>query len=305
MITSYGLVTPGSASLLSLDNREVASLFWLSVLALFAMAIPEFRKGMPGILRLLFLSKITIGLLFWLVYLVVGLAIAEYLGIWETFLLKDTIIWALFSGFGLVMATNEALRNDGHFRDILRKAVGLVVLVEFLVNSHNFPIAGELILIPTLFILGALRVAAAAKPELEPTKKALDFILAVGLGLISIAVVSAVTSDNFFSGNTLKEFLLPPLMTILLLPFLYMLALYIAYELLFVRTNHAIDDHRFRRRIKLSAIRKCHLSLARIKRFSTHTARHLRKTSSPEEMDQILSSYSFDGDHSQLSIGPS
>ena len=65
-----------------------------------------------------------------------------------------------------------------------------------------------------------------------------------------------------------KSLLHPVIMTILFLPFAYMLALYMTYEVLFIRVDFLTRDKKVARRLKRQIILTANLNIERLNRIS-------------------------------------
>ncbi len=92
-----------------------------------------------------------------------------------------------------------------------------------------------------------------------------------GIIVILFALVQVVGDfKNFATIYNLKDFLLSPLLTILILPFIYFLALYATYESLFTRVDLFLRDQNkeLKRFTKWQILRTCLLDLKKLNRFS-------------------------------------
>ena len=76
--------------------------------------------------------------------------IADWVGIWLTVLMKDTLVWSTTAGVALLLGFTEATK-PGYFRQKLSEVVGVVVVFEYLVNFASFSFWIELFLQPVLF----------------------------------------------------------------------------------------------------------------------------------------------------------
>ena len=115
-------------------------------------------------------------------------------------------------------------------------------------------------------------------------KKFLDGLM-VFFGMTSIAYTAymLITSFNVFSQeSTVYDFIVPPLLTLCYLPFIFMVMVYSAYEQAFVRLLFAIKDNKLRLTAKIYSILFFNLRLALLERWLNHISRE--KISSHKEL---------------------
>lgn len=110
-----------------------------------------------------------------------------------------------------------------------------------------------------MVIVVLLQTVSEMDKKNEQVTKLLKNVTAI-FGLILISYVAYKTFTNYtmlFALNNLFSFLLPIILTIIILPFIYILSLYINYETLFVRIKYMSKDNkiglRLRKEILLAA----------------------------------------------------
>ena len=171
-----------------LNSREWAGLIWLGVLAVFALCKPTVRASLGNVLRLAFTRKLT---LVWVTYLVwIGgfVALAYVVGIWKSVLTKDTIVWTATAGLALVGSFTEAWK-PGHLRRAFRKAVGTVVLLEYLVTMAAFRLWIEVMLQPIVVLFAVAPIAIKEEKQRTPWQRVGNWFF-----LILLCVMSAHTA---------------------------------------------------------------------------------------------------------------
>jgi hypothetical protein len=110
-------------------------------------------------------------------------------------------------------------------RRLLRGALKLTILVEFLVNLY-VPLGLELALIPVVFLFVMLQVVDQYRPtEPRVTQFINGVLIAVGLALIGYVGVSAISNlDGFLTRKNAEDLLAAPALTLALVPFLFVVA---------------------------------------------------------------------------------
>lgn len=168
--------------------------------------------------------------------------LAEY-GLWNLEYIKITVMWFIFSGIAAVIdvaSTKDPERS--HFGSWVADNVKALIVVEFLAHAYSFSLVVELALFPVIFVLAAALEASKNDSEAEMANVALEMILG-SIGLIFLAYSAFQVTTNwsqFVDGDPVASFVLPPLLSLALLPFLYLTHLFVWYELIGIRLQYAI-----------------------------------------------------------------
>ncbi|WP_253343514.1 hypothetical protein [Sphingobium sp. OAS761] len=258
------------------NTREVATGIWLAAFLGWCLFQPGVRSSLgqvikaachPVLLGPVALLAVYIALVTW--------ALAQA-GLWETSLLKTTILWSVTSAIALLGRTITAKEKPGFFRELLTDNLKITAAVEFVAVFYTFHLLAELVLIPLITLLSLTAAFAEGKPENRQVHSLLNGILSVfGFGLLGYSIHSIYTApDTFATWQTFEEFYLPPLLSIGLIPFLFVMKAYASYEQEFVRIGFAIKDERLRRTAKRRAVMSFGLDLGGLRRWITHIQQH-------------------------------
>jgi hypothetical protein len=251
------------------STRELSLLIWLLIGLTAMMFGKDMRKSLGGIFKLLFGKQIGIILLLLTVYVTATLFLLHKIGTWDFTLLKDTIFWFVSVALVLFFSINKA--KDTHFfKDIVKESFKWTIALEFFVNFYTFSLLTELILMPTTLFLAMTLAYSQTDKKYEQVSKLLTNIFAI-IGLTFFAYVTYKTFYNyqdFFTLHTLFSFLLPPILTVLLIPFLYLLALYMNYEVLFIRVDFMTNDSDKKQSLKREILLLANLNLNRLTSIS-------------------------------------
>lgn len=196
-------------------------------------------------------------------------------GFWDTSAIKDTIIWTFGVASVLLVNSSKAIADQNFFKKTIRGAIGFAVVLEFIVNLYTFPLFVEAILVPLFTCLLMLELFAANKPEYAQVHRVLTYVLGmVGLLILALSVYRAVSDpQEFATWSHLRDLLLPPIFTLAFVPFIYLLALYMAYELVFVRIGIFHQDDKIVRFIKCRTVALCQFNLGKISKWSRYIDR--------------------------------
>ncbi len=228
------------------NSREKAIAIWLATGLVLLLLRGDTRRSLLQLLKSFFQWKILLIVLAMLLY--VGLEVLGLyrVGFWDASLVKDTVLWTLGVAFVLLIDDGASAQDEHYFRRALLDNIKVVAFLEFVANLRTFSIWVEIILVPILFLIGGMSGVAESDKKYLPAKKVIDLVIATfGIYLIGFAVVSVIRDYRGFAtiGN-LRSFLLPVLLTLGYVPFLYATALYASYEVLFsVRLLPCRRDH--------------------------------------------------------------
>ena len=215
------------------------------------------------------------------------------LKIWDLSLLKNTIYWAFGGAFILFFNVNKALENEKHFIKVFKDCFKLIIIVEFLSNLYSFNLVIELISIPILVFTGAILAFSENKPEHNSVRKFFNGVLIFyGLGVVVFSIIQIAGNINsVITIKNLTSLLFGSAMTLSLIPFLYFLALYMAYEG-FLKMNKFIlkQNKKLYRFLQWRIIGSCRKNLKRIRIVSKklHVYTSIDKEQINVELNSIL-----------------
>jgi hypothetical protein len=276
------------------NSREDATLFWVVLAAIVALwKVPKIRPQAVLVLRSFLSPKLLFGI--WIpasVYATIVVYLAAVAGLWHASSTKETAYW--FAGTALVLAGGATQANEpAKFRQLFGRALKVTIFIEFLVNLYVFPLVVELILIPLLVLFGGMEAVAERDPKLAPARRLIGFLLSVaGLVIVVHAVVSAIGDlAGLLTWEHLEEFLVPPVLTVVFVPFLFYVALWSTYELVFMRVGLFVKDKRLARRAKWAIVGACGLSLRRIGRFNGRFFSMLREIRDESDVRALTNAF--------------
>lgn len=242
----------------SFSNREISIFTW-SIIFIIILIFSQ-RKDLKKIGNLL---KMLLNKYFVVIYFVIAIYfyfIISYLngnGIWEISLYKDFIFWFLTTA--LVMVFNvTSLKNFKDFKLVILKLFSITLFSEFLIGFFNFSLLGELILIPTVTFISLLYFYTDYNKEKEgylTVSKFFNSLLSiVGISILIYAVYKITTNGkDLLSISNLKSFLFSPLFTLLFIPIVYLIVVFMKYEDIFGNLNRLQFINR-KRKLKIKIL---------------------------------------------------
>lgn len=277
------------------NNREIAIAIWAIICFFLLFIKKEIRRSFLNFIKALFQREILFVSFFIIGYFTVIITILYYVRFWNIAFLKDSIEWLLFTGILICFNAMTANKEEKIFRKIIKENLTLVIILEFILNAYTFSLFWELLLIPIFTVIILVGEVSKTNPKYKSVEKLMT-TLQVILGMyILTSVIYKIISDlkNFWAFNTLKSFLLPPILTVLFLPFIYFIVLYLKYELLFVRLN--IGEKKsteLKNYAKKKIFRYCCLNLNRVNRvINTLGPRDLINIKNKEDVDKLIRIY--------------
>jgi len=275
------------------NNREIATGIWLMIVVLWAGKIVGVREAFANVLKAFLHPKIIVPILLLVGYLWIEVLLFKHWNLWDMSLLKDTIYWGALTGFVLFMNFMGEKETIQFLKKTAFECVAAPVFIQILLNLYTFPLFGELIFMPVIALLAMMIVIAETKPEYAPAKKLFDGILvSIGLGMtIYLIRMTWLHHSELSLSNLLLSVLLPILLTVFFLPFLYIAKLIANYEMFFVRLQLHILDDDLLNYTRFKTLTHCHINLPRLDRFERFLLNHVWDTRNRDGINRIITNF--------------
>ena len=221
-----------NALLTLLANREKAMVIWLAVAVICFLFNKGIRRSLRELLSILFSPQILEVMSWMLIWVAAEVLCLRALQLWDVSLAKDTILWTFGTAFVYATKTVKSRHTEHYFFNAFVDNLKMSATLEFVMNFHEYNLATEIILLPIVVLIGSISILAPSGQSGVSVKKiANSAILLFGTFLIFSAIVYIIRNyRDFLSMQNFHAFLLPILLTLLYLPFLYVLELYASYE---------------------------------------------------------------------------
>ncbi|MDP2238251.1 MAG: hypothetical protein Q8J88_17625 [Bacteroidales bacterium] len=274
------------------NTRELAIIVWVLFFIVILLLSKKSKRSDFSLISTFFkLYKWYVILVLYIGLIVFGLIKLSY---WDTTMLKTTIYWTFGGAFVMFFNVDKAIEEDKYFWKVFIDCFKLTIIVEFLSNLYSFHIAIELFSIPVLILIG---FSMALKSDTKENKIAKSFFGVIyGLYIIVVIIFSIVKiSENYsevFTVVNLKSLLFGSMMTIMFIPFLYFVALFMVYESFLKGKKYILQENsKLYQFLKWKIIKKCHLNLKRIRLVSNklHIYTSIRKEQINDGLNLILS----------------
>jgi hypothetical protein len=276
-----------------LNTRETALVAWLAVFLLWALAKREVRGSFGQVLKTILTSKWVGGVIgATAVYAVLTIVLLRYVGYWENEMAKTAALW--FFGIAMVAIFRTNRTHARYFRRLVLDNLALAAVVEYVVNLHTFPLLVELVLVPLTFLLVGVQAVAEVYPQQAAARKPVVWLLSVlGLTAVSFSLVYLVRHfEEVATAEAIKDFLLPLILTVLFLPYLYVVRLIVVWQTMLHMIRFGFEGNRqlywFTRRL---VIRACGLSLRRAEFFEARFRGRLWGAANEEEVFRVVAQF--------------
>ena len=248
------------------------------------------RQSVFQVVKLSLTPKIVFPFLSFLIYSFLIVLFLKEVNVWKTSNLKETIYWFFFSGIILSFGAVIDNTSEKPIRKIVKELVVFTIIVEFIVNTYVFKLPVELILVPLVAILTAIYTYACFKAEYKAVEKIVGTILGIiGVAILIHALIQIHHDFNKFARlDTFIDFILPLVLTLSILPAIYLLLLYISYENLFITVDILLNSKEMKRYAKRLLVLHCGFRVGRVREIVKFRAGRLYGTASKEEIRTIL-----------------
>ena len=254
---------------MGLSNREIASLIWLAIFIVFAARYEPVRSAALVVLKVLFVGPLVRLLGGAFIYTALCVAALAYVGIWTPANLKTTLLWSVMFALMTIVDLKRISEERLFLRQMLRETLSIAVIFTFLIDTYPLSLVGELLLMPAATFLALLQASAESNPAHASVRNLAGWLLsAIGLSYLIYSANAAITHWNDFATvNNARELAVPLLLSLMSLPYLYFLRLFVGYENVFSVVQIPIPDDRLRRFAKRHALLNFRFSLDLLRRW--------------------------------------
>lgn len=261
-----------------LNNREMAVALWVVAIAIYffsASKMKDFRRSFKSVLFTFFARQIISVLILMTIYMGMVVYLMFEVDLWNSGQIKNTIFWAVAVGFMSIFKLDSIKKDKSFFKHSVIDNLKILAIIQFVVSFYAFPLWFEMLLIPILVLTGGMSAIAETDERYSQAKKFLDALMIFfGIMVITYTAYMLITNfDKFAQESTLYDFIVPPLLTLFYLPFIFMLMVYSTYEQSFVRLIFLIKENKLRLTAKVYTILFFNFRLTLLERWLNHISR--------------------------------
>lgn len=216
------------------------------------------------------------------------------LSLWNLTLTTDTAFWFVFSGLVLFVNFEEACTKSDFFRTKALAAFAPAVLLEGFLDEFAFHLAAEIPLQALLLLFVMLATVASSMGDHYRSAAAFSntIVALIIVGVIVASLVQLITGwSQVDKANLVRQAVLPGWLTIALLPTIYLIAVYAAYELAFMRMSLPRSGPPASWSAKLALLTSLHLKAREIASFTGPWPRRLVDAGSFAEARSVVAEF--------------
>lgn len=219
----------------SVSNREWAYALWLCVIAIAVLFYKPARGPLKSLVGTFFQPVIIIPLVLAGIYAAGEIYLLDRIGWWSLANLKSTILWLVTFAFVAMFEMDSIKKRKVGMGKVARDIFAITSIFLFITELHSFPLIVELAVLPVVTFFAIMGEVAKHKPEHASVAKLLGCIMAIiGLAYFGFSVVETIDKwSETATRETALDFLLPILLSVGFLPFLYAWRLYVIYSEIF------------------------------------------------------------------------
>jgi hypothetical protein len=210
-----------------LNSREDAALLWVAVILAFVLYRDPrgVGSGFLSVVSAAFQHKLLLLFGLALAYSALLVYAASRADLWHEPALKATVFW--FIGTAIVLvggAVTDGSRDvRSYLRKVVRRVVAVTLVIEFMVGLYALPLVFEIVGVGVLLLFSMMQAYVQHDPATPAmTRTSIDVVLGV-VGVVYIAYFAIHLLGNpagFFTRANAEEFLVPPVLTVALVPLL-------------------------------------------------------------------------------------
>jgi len=260
------------------NNREIAIALWLLAISIYTFSsskMAEVRGSFSNLLSSFFVKQIMTVFGLMITYMVIVVYALAEVNLWNVEQIKNTVFWCVSVGFMSLFKLESIKKDKSFFKHSVIDNLKLLAIFQFIVGVYTFSLWIEVLLVPVLAFIGGMLAIAETNKKYHQVKVLLEYCLSLfGVILIAYTLYMLVTNfGEFGNEKTVYDFFVPPLLTLLYLPFVFVMLVYSTYEQVFIRLKFSIKNRFHRYLAKLYALVLFNVRMSLLDRWSYQVAR--------------------------------
>lgn len=272
-----------------LNNREIASIFWMILISVGAIWQKPIRDLVNSSIRAFFQREIIIPLILMLIYISGIIYVLFKVRFWDITATADTLIWFLGSALALFFRVTKVSKDPEFFKKALVDILKFTIIVEYVVNLYSFNLIIELIMFPLVIALFTFSGYISEKRGFDKKKSKLEKIIIVYGLLVLVFTIRSIWIDfnNFIGWKNLRDFLLIPLLSLSLLPYIYLWALNLEYKSCFSSVERVFENSPLKKFVKRKIAKSSKLNLWKVHKFTKYIYKFTKTDNKADIQDKI------------------
>jgi len=272
-----------------LNNREISIIIWFSILFVVVLFNKGVRDALKNIINIALCKQILIPVAIMAFYVLIIIYLLYQFGLWRTDQVKNTIVWFFSVAIVSMLGINNIKDNPHYFKDTLKNNLKIIVIIQFIISVYTFNLITEIIFVPFMFFLGLLIAVSSLNEEHKIVETFLNKLLVyIGVGIIIYTIFKLLTEFSaIYQEKTFYDFIVPTLLSILFLPFLFLFSVFMNYESVFVRLSVFTEDEKVLKYAKQKSFKSFLFNTSALQRWFKIVA--CNKLHSKKDVDKSIS----------------
>lgn len=257
------------------NSREVAYICWIIVGFISIIAFKSLRNEILPIVNSFFNRHFIPVYVLTFLYISACSFLLSKLNFWDTELLKDTVVWGLFTALPMIFYAIQAKNLSNYFGSTFKDLFKVTIVVEFVMGLYTFSLLIELLLVPFTVFLAGLLIFSSHDEKNKKANKLFNWISWLLGVLLVIGVLQHMIEHfgEYWDISYFKQFLLPITLSITFIPFLYFVVCYARFEETFAAMTNNIKSPQLLKYTKLMLFFNFIGNLEGIVRWRQHISR--------------------------------
>lgn len=258
-----------------LNNREWATIVWLFIILIFFSSSPKMNKERSSfgeVVKTAFAGVLVRFYCINLLYVIVLVGFLYSIGFWQTHQIKSTLFWFFSVGLYSAFQVEKIKQDNNYWKRLVFDSFKLIAILQFIINIQSLNFFFELFIIPISFIIVLASEISKRDEKLAVISKITNFVLCtIGLTILIYALYSIVASIGKIDiEKVVYDFATPPVLTLLFLPFLFILMLHSSFGTAFRKVDNIIEKPFLRLISKALALILFNVRLELVDRWGNH-----------------------------------
>lgn len=261
------------------NNREIATLVWSVIVVAAVFVNAPVRSAVRAMLRAMAHRALLLIFAVAALYVAACVAFLAWWEIWTVDNIKSTAAWLLAFVPATLFNANRIDEDRTYFGRTIRDTLSLTGLLVFIGGLQSFSLPVELVIIPLMTFLALMHQVSERDVAHAPATRFLGTFLAiVGFAVLAYSIYATFLEwPKFDVRKNVSELLVPILLSLLFLPFLYCVSVVIVYDRNFGNIAYALPDKGLARFARQRAFFAFRGDLGLLKRWR-HIIMHRRPT---------------------------
>ena len=272
------------------STRELATGIYIILALVYGFWKPKVRKSLIDLFKCLLSPKLVIPALVMCSIGILSGYMASGFSFWDNVYYKDIVMWIIFVGFPLSFGAISA-KGEHYFKNAVIDNLKVTALFECLFSTFTFSLFVELMIIPVVALAAGIEVLAKREERTRKVADLMNILMAIiGFVMLWFSVEQALVAFYLETAySMLASLVIPFVLSVLYVPFAYLLALYAAYELAFLRMSFCEPkSHKTKLKHRIKAVIACNISLHKVRLLSNRAARNMYISMPESKFDAFI-----------------